>query len=63
MRLQEGTRNPKAFESTPEAKASLAAAKGGWLALVVGVNVFLPACVAGFGRWGSKENQFYLLRV
>eukprot|EP00439_Symbiodinium_sp_Y106_P039733 s1931_g4.t2 len=31
--------------------ASLAAAKGGWLALVVGVNVFLPACVAGFGRY------------
>ena len=28
----------------------LAIVKGGWLAVVVGVNVFLPAFVAGFGK-------------
>ena len=31
--------------------ARLATAKGGWLALVVGVNVFLPAFIAGFGKY------------
>ncbi|CAE7351585.1 unnamed protein product [Symbiodinium natans] len=31
--------------------ACLAIAKGGWLAVVVGVNVFLPAFLAGFGKY------------
>ncbi|CAE7720847.1 unnamed protein product, partial [Symbiodinium sp. KB8] len=31
--------------------ASLAVLKGGWLAAVVGSNVFLPAFIAGFGKY------------
>ena len=31
-------------------QAGLAVTRGGWLAAVVGVNLFLPGLIAGFGQ-------------
>ena len=47
--------NPKLLKPykpcKPEnSQAGLAVLKGGWLAAVVGSNVFLPAFIAGFGK-------------
>ena len=44
-------------------QAGLAVMKGGWLAAVVGSNVFLPAFIAGFGKCHASTGLVLLLHV